>query len=121
MNCKFVIVYKSIINRTLTNNVKLERFNEAMVIYLENLKELNEYLISNNYISMKSSDFPYKLHNDTINNFSIRIDQNNPENWSQCMKYLLTILKMYINYCLKKEDDEYREILEKSATITITK
>lgn len=109
---------KSIYDLTLSSNIKvMEKFNEAMVIYLENLKELNDYLISNNIITIKSNDFNYKLSNDTINNYSIKFDPNYPENWSQCMKYLLTILKFYIYWALKKEDEEYKEILDKSKII----
>lgn len=84
-----------------------------MIVYLANLKELNEYLI-NNY-NIKSNDF--KINNDCINSYSIKLDQNYPESWSQCMKYLLTILKSYIALALQKEGDEYKEILEKSTII----
>jgi beclin len=110
---------KNVYELTLTGNAKvLEKFNESMVVYLENLKELNDYLVPILINTIKStSDFNYKIQNDAINNYSIKFDQNNPENWSQCMKYLLTILKYYINAALKKEDEEYREILEKSAII----
>jgi len=109
---------KAIYELTLSNNLKImERFNEAMLIYLDNIKELNEYLLAHNYICIKSGDFNYKIINDSINNYSIKFDQNNPENWSQCMKYLLTILKFYIYHALKKEDDEYKEVLEKSSII----
>lgn len=110
---------KAVYELTLTSNSKiLERFNEAMVVYLENLKELNDFLVPTIINSIKSSyDFNYKIQNEGINNFSIKLDQNNPETWSQCMKYLLTILKFYINGALKKEDDEYREIIERANII----
>jgi beclin 1 len=119
--------YSKIINKnnkatyelTLANNVKsLERFNEGMLIYLENLRELNDFLMPNLINSIKStSDFNYKIQTETINNYSIKFDTNNPEGWNQCMKYLLTILKLYINGVLKKEDEEYKNILEKSNLI----
>ncbi len=88
-----------------------------MVSYLECLKELNDYLISKSNVLPKSNDFIYKINYDSINNFSIKYDQNYPENWSQCMKYLLTILKFYISIILKKEHDEINEILDKSMII----
>jgi beclin 1 len=102
---------------TMSSNTKvIEKFNESMVVYLENLKELSDYLlpILNN---KTSGDFSYIIQNDCINKCSIKFDQNNPENWSQCMKYLLTILKFFITGVLKKEDDDYKEILEKSSII----
>jgi hypothetical protein len=95
----------------------LEKFNEAMNVYLELLKELNDYVISNNIINNKTNDFNYKIINDCINSYSIKYDQNYPDNWTHCMKYLLTILKSYIYFALKKEDNEYNEILEKSSVI----
>jgi beclin 1 len=100
-----------------SNNKVLERFNEAMIIYLDCLRELNEYLLANNCIAIKPTDFNYKIQNDTINTFNIRLDPNKPEEWSQCMKYLLTILKFLICCALKREDDEYKEILEKASLL----
>jgi hypothetical protein len=62
-------------------------------------------------------DFNYRIQNDGINSCSIKYDQEHPENFSKCMKYLLTILKFYMNGALKKEDDEYKEILDKASII----
>lgn len=107
--------------RTVSNHSKsLEKFNEAMVIYLENLNYLNEHL-SNSALSLANKvngEFNFKLTGDTINNFSIRFDPNYPDNWAHCMKYLLTILKQYIFIAVKKEDAEYNLILEKASIIS---
>ena len=103
---------------TMSSNARvIEKFNEAMIVYLENLKELSEYLLPILNHMKSSGEFAFNLQNDCINKCSIKFDQNNPETWSQCMKYLLTILKFFINGVLKKEDEEYREILEKSSII----
>jgi len=119
--------YSKIVNKmnktvhefNMNMNVKsLEKLNEAMGYYLESLKELNDYLMPGLLNSIRtSSDFNYKIQNDLINGYSITYDPKTPGNWSQCMKYLLTILKMYINGALKKEDDDYKNILDKANII----
>lgn len=110
---------KNVNELTLSTSVKsIEKMNEGMCYYLECLKELNDSHMQGLLNSIKtSSDFSYKILNDGINGYSIKFDPSNPENWSQCLKYLLTILKMYINGVLKWEDDEYKSILDKSNII----
>ena len=55
---------------------------------------------------MPFRDAYIKIGNEEINGYSIRYDYNYPDNWSQCMKFLLILLKSYIYFVLKKEDDE---------------
>jgi hypothetical protein len=90
----------------------MKRFNDAMVVYLECLNELDKYLSKQCYISQKSNDFKYELTKDMINGICIQFDYNNPDNWSKCMKSLLIILNNYIFSILKKESDELKNIAD---------
>lgn len=94
----------------------IEKFNEAIVMYLECLKELNDHLTAQGKVNQKTpeGELNLKISADNINGFSIKYDPNFPDNWSQCMKYVLIVLKSYIYFVLKKEDDDYKEILEKA-------
>ena len=83
------------------------------------IEELNQYLIEKNLLILKSNYFNFKINDDRINDFSIRYDPNNIENCAQGMKYLLVILKSYIDSALKIEDDLYKDIINKSNVVNI--
>lgn len=108
------------LNTTGISKVSTDKFNESLVMYLEALRELNDYLIINNKINQKTpeGDLNIKIGNEDINGYSIKYDYNYPDNWSQCMKFLLIVLKSYIYFILKKEDDNYREILDKAKILS---
>jgi hypothetical protein len=90
----------------------MKRYNEAMVIYLDCISELDKYLSKQCYLSQKSNDFKYEIIKDTINGTSIQFDFNNPDAWSKCMKSLLIILNNYIFSILKKESDELKSVAD---------
>lgn len=99
------------------NSRTLEKFNEGMKAFLDYIKEFYDYLVVNKKILSKKSDFDFKIMNDCINNKSIILGQSKPEDWAQCIKYLLTFLKYLITQVLKGEDDEYKKIIEKASLI----
>lgn len=102
------------------SKVSIEKFNDSLVMLLEALNELNEYLTNSNKINQKTpdGDLNIKISNDSINGYSIKYDYNYPDNWSQCMKFMLILLKSYIYFVLKKEDDEYKDILDKAKILS---
>lgn len=108
------------VNTTGVSKVSTDKFNEALVMYLDALKDLNEFLVSTGKCSQKipECDLNIKLGNEDINGSSIRYDSSKPEVWAQTMKYLLILLKSYIYFILKKEDDEYKEILDKAKVLS---
>ncbi len=87
------------------------------MIYLDYIRELNEFLITKRIINPKTYYFNFVIKEDSINDFCIKYDSNNIENCAQGMKYLLVILKSYIDAALKLEDDLYKDIIEKSLII----
>ena len=57
----------------------------------------------------KKEDICPKICGNTINEKSILIEEGKDkiDNWYQCLKYLLTILKFLICQTLKNEDKSY--------------
>lgn len=109
------------LNTSGTSKFSTEKFNEALVNFLDAVKELDDYLVLNGKISTynyEDGDINIKIGNAEINGYSIKYDYNHQENWSQCMKLLLILLKNYIYNALKKEDDEYKQILDKAKILT---
>jgi hypothetical protein len=109
------------LNTSGTSKLSTEKFNEALVNLLDAIKELDDYLILYGKISTYNydeGDINIKIGNGEINGYSIKYDYNHPENWSQCMKLLLILLKNYIYNALKKEDEEYKSILDKAKILT---
>jgi len=104
---------------SLTQNQKqMDKANQAISMFLECIKELNDHICEKfNYLKSTNELLNYKITNESINGYSIKYDQSNPENWGKCMKNLLTLLKSYIHLTLKKEEEEYKEILDKAQII----
>ena len=92
-------------------NRTMEKFNKAMEIYLEYLNEFMEYLLKQGIIEKKEkSDFP-EINGNKIKDKCIHIEEGKDriiDNWYQCMKYLLTILKYLICQTLKNENNSYK-------------
>ena len=91
-------------------NRTIEKFNKAMEMYLEYLNEFLEFLIKEKKIEKKGEDICPKISGNKINNKCILIEEGKDkviDNWYQCMKYLLTILKFLICQTLKNEDKSY--------------
>ena len=91
-------------------NKTLEKFNKSMEIYLEYLNEFLEFLIKEGKIEQKGEDVCPKIVGNKINGKCIQIEEGKDkvfDNWYQCMKYLLTILKFLICQTLKNEDNSY--------------
>lgn len=86
-------------------------------MYLDYIQELNEFLIKKRIINPKTYYFNFVIKEDSINDFCIKYDSNNIECCAQGMKYLLVILKSYIDAALKIEGDMYKNIVEKSIII----
>jgi len=86
-------------------------------MYLEYIQEMNEFLIKKRFITSKTYFFNFVIKEDSINDFCIKYDSNNIEGCAQGMKYLLVILKSYIDAALKLEHDLFKDIVERSAII----
>ena len=91
-----------------------EKFNEAMTIYLNYLSEFINYLITQRKIQNVNEDVSPKINGKQIKNKSIEIDNSKDkiDDWYQCMKYLLTILKFLICQVLTQENDNYKETID---------
>jgi hypothetical protein len=74
-------------------------------------------LIKNHLIDLKTHYFNFRIREHSINDFSVKYDSENIENCAQGMKYLLVILKSYLNAALKSEDEIYKQIIDKSFII----
>ena len=96
-----------------------DKFNRAMEAYLKYLKEFLDFLIKNKKIEIKEKDSIPKIGDKTINDKCIQIPngKENLENWYQCMKYLLSILKYLICQVLINENEGYKEIYNKNIII----
>ena len=91
-------------------NRTMEKFNKAMEVYLEYLFEFLEYLKKEKKIDHKGNYVCPIISGNKINNKCILIEEGKDrviDNWYQCMKYLLTILKFLICQTLKKENNDY--------------
>ena len=89
----------------------MEKFNKSMEVYLEYLNEFLEFLIKERKIEIQGDDICPKISGNTINNKCIHIEEGKDkvlDNWYQCMKYLLTILKFLICQVLKEENNYYK-------------
>lgn len=91
-----------------------EKFNTAMVAYLGFLEEFLNYLYKEGKIKVNSEDYCPKITGDKINNKSIRIENGKDklEDWYQCMKFLLTILKYLILQVLIDENNAFTENID---------
>ena len=91
-------------------NRTMEKFNKSMEIYLEYLNEFLEFLIKEGKIEKKGENVCPKIVGNKINGKCIQIEEGRDkilDNWYQCMKYLLTILKFLICQTLKNENNFY--------------
>ena len=91
-------------------NRTMDKFNKAMEVYLEYLNEFLNYLIKEGKIEKKGKDVCPIIEGNKINEKCIQIEEGKDkvlDNWYQCMKYLLTILKFLICQTLKNEDNSY--------------
>jgi len=75
------------------------RFDNGMVAFLSCLKELGDFV--------ESQDKNFKLHylidKDKINDMSIKIQFNNEETWTKALKYMLTNLKFLLAWVCRNE------------------
>ena len=99
----------------ILTDVKIkDKFNNAMVVYLEYLDEFLNYLVKEGKLDTKNEDICPKINEDKINNkgFRIEIGKEQLEDWYQCMKYLLKILKFLICQVLIDENQAYKETID---------
>ena len=92
-------------------NRTMEKFNKAMEVYLEYLNEFMEFLIKEGKVEKKEDEICPKINGNKINNKSIHIEEGKDrviDNWYQCMKYLLNILKFLICQTLKDENNSIK-------------
>ena len=108
----------------IITDVKIrDKFNNAMCMYLEYLEEFLNFLIKEGKIETRNEDICPKITGDKINHKSIRIENGKEklEDWYQCMKYLLTILKFLICQVLIDENKAYKETIDNIDIINNTK
>lgn len=99
----------------ILTDVKIkDKFNKAMSVYLEYLDEFINYLVKEGKLETKNEDICPKISGEKINNKDIRIENGKDklEDWYQCMKYLLTILKFLICQVLIDENQAYKETID---------
>ena len=97
------------------NDIKLkDKFNNGMCAYLEYLGEFMNFLFKEGKIKVSSDDICPRIIGDKINNKSIRIENGKDklDDWYQCMKYLLTILKFLILQALIDENQAFKENID---------
>ena len=68
---------------------------------------------------LKLDEFELEINGECIEGKSICLDTNKAEEWGQCIKYLLTILKFLLTQVLKIEDDAYKSILENAKILSV--
>ena len=99
----------------IITDVKIkDKFNNSMTIYLDYLNEFLNFLVKEGKIETKNEDICPKILGDKINNKCIRVENGKEklEDWYQCMKYLLTILKFLICQVLIDESQAYKETID---------
>ena len=97
------------------NSRTLEEFNKGMRAFLAYFQEFVDYLKREKIISeQKMNGFKFEIINDRINGKGIAYDSNKAEEWTQCIKYLLTFLKFLITQVLQQEDKAFSAIIEKT-------
>ena len=93
-------------------NRTMEKFNKAMEIYLEYLNEFLDFLKKEGKIEIKNEEnICPKITGNKIKDKCIHIEEGkdkNLDNWFQCMKYLLHILKFLICQTLNNENNFYK-------------
>lgn len=111
-NMEYLLSYSDL-TRTLPN------FNKAMTVFLDYFGEFMNYLYSLPiFLKMGGTkgsakcNFNFVIQDDKINNISIIYDENKPNDWCQCMKFLLAQLKFIVTMALMDENEEYKNILE---------
>jgi len=87
-------------------------FNNAMVKYLDYLNNLLTYLSTQQILDKKAMEICPKIEEDKINDISIKIDTEYLDNWYQCMKNLLIILKFLISQILSQENKAYKGTID---------
>ena len=83
-----------------------------MIKYLEYLNELLNYLFQQNIFEQRAMEICPKIEGDKINGVSIKMENENLENWYQAMKNLLIILKFLIAQILLQESKAYKGTIE---------
>lgn len=108
-NKNYYDVSISNLSRTLNN------FNESLEYYLKYFFEFDCFLREKKIVV--DGEFKYKIEGDKINDKSIKYEQNKYDEWCQCVKWLLTILKYYVTLVLEAENKKYKDILVKANII----
>ena len=108
-NKNYYDVSISNLSRTLNN------FNESLEYFLKYFYEFDCFLREKKIVV--DGEFKYKIEGDKINDKSIKYEQNKWDEWCQCVKWLLTILKYYVTLVLEAENKSYKNILVKANII----
>lgn len=108
-NKVFYDVSISNLSRTLNN------FNESLEFFLKYFYEFDVFLREKKIVV--EGEFKYKIEGDKINDKSIKYEPNKWDEWCQCVKWLLTILKYYVTLVLDAENKCYKDILVKANVI----
>ncbi|KAL6069902.1 Vacuolar protein sorting-associated protein atg6 [Balamuthia mandrillaris] len=75
------------------------RFDTAMMGFLKCLKELGDYVESED----KRFRLPYRMDRDKIGKMSIKNQFNSPETWTKALKYTLTNLKWLLAWMARRQ------------------
>ncbi|GKC21846.1 beclin-1-like protein [Tanacetum coccineum] len=78
------------------------RYDKAMMLFLECLKDFAEFANSkdkeNNIPQEKCFKLPYKIEIDKVESYSIKLSFNKQENWTKALKYTLNNLKWALHW-----------------------
>ena len=77
------------------------RFNDAMVAFLECLRQLGDFVENGEARTVRGQQagglkLPYKVHKDTIGGLNIKLGNTSDEAWTNACKYTLTCCKFLL-------------------------
>lgn len=103
--CIYSILHKKAYSFEYNGLESIDTVNQAMIMYLDALKEFTEELKETGKLVLDTSnDFLFEINETGINNQSIKLSYNEQyDEWKLCIKYILMILKRIINVVLEKE------------------
>lgn len=85
----------------LARTILHRKFNEAMVAFLECVKQLGEHVERSSSLRNRHGEtrkLPYVIEKDKINGVSIKLGTSQDEAWSGACKYTLTCCKFLLAY-----------------------
>jgi beclin len=82
------------------------KFNEAMVAFLDCLKQLGDHVSSTDAAGQRGEGLklPYNIEKDKINGISIKLGASQDEQWTSACKYTLTCCKFLLAHASNEKN-----------------